>query len=101
MIQQTLDCYQGFRQVASVSISVCAHEMTPPRGNLWVDPKVHSERTRGLGCGFSFRPGKVGNRRGRRVWHRELKPLRRTVYLPEVLSWRRPVVTKSRMMDGC
>ena len=50
--------------------SICAREMTPPRGNLRVDPKVHSAQTGGLGCGFLFRPEKVGNRRGRRVLRR-------------------------------
>ena len=85
MTQQTTNGDQGFSQIVSVSISVCAREMIPPRGNLWVDPKVHSERTGGLGCGFAFRPGKVG-----KSGAAELKPVRRTVYLPEVLSWQSP-----------
>ena len=54
------------------------------------DPKVHSQRTGGLGYGLTFRPGKVGNHPGRRVWRRETETRQANCILPEVLPLQSP-----------
>ena len=75
-MQRTTNVDKGFGQMASISISVCAREMTSPRG---IDPKpVHSALERWE----IIEDGESGAA--------ELKPVRRTVYLPEVLPWQSP-----------